>query len=206
MKSKKWLNEFRVGLFVVMCLLGLVYMTYSTGKLNIKHKGYSMSVVFQESAGLDTKAPVMLNGLEVGKVDEITPLYEGDKTAILLKLWLSDKAKVREGSTFSIQMMGMMGEKYIQITSSESQKFLLPGSVVSGEPYVDLSVLITNLNKAVDENKKPLKNTLSNFELVSENFLEFSDDLKRNPWKLLFKTKEKLRAEPSAESAVQTTK
>jgi phospholipid/cholesterol/gamma-HCH transport system substrate-binding protein len=193
-------------------------MTYSTGKLDIKKKGYSVHVIFKEAAGLGKKAPVMLNGLEIGKVDEIKPFYDGNKTLISLKLWLEEQAKIREGSTFSIQMMGLMGEKYIQISSSENANFISPGSTLSGDPYVDLSVLITNLNKAVDENKETLKRaianfdkvlantndvvagnkdslarTIKNFETTSQNFEEFSDDLKRNPWKLLFRVKEKPR-------------
>ena len=229
MKNKHWTNEFKVGLFVALCVLGLFYMTYSTGKLNVKKKGYYVNVVFQEAAGLDVKAPVMLNGLEVGKVEEIKPFYADSQTAIVLKLYLEAQARVREGSAISIQMMGMMGEKYIQITSSESPTFVTPGSTLKGEPYVDLSVLITNLNKAVDENRASLKSaianldkvlgnaneavagnkdslarTIKNFEVTSQNFEEFSDDLKRNPWKLLFRAKEKPRAAQAEPSPAST--
>ena len=104
MKIKNWTNEFKVGLFVIICLLGLFYMTYSTGKLDIKKKGYSVYVVFTETAGLGKKAPVVLNGLEVGKVEEVKPFYEGNKTLISLKLWIEDQAKIRIDSTFSIQI------------------------------------------------------------------------------------------------------
>jgi len=221
MKIKKLTNEIKVGLFVIACLLGLFYMTYSTGKLDIKKKGYSVYVVFKETAGLGRKAPVMLNGLEVGKVDEVKPFYEGNKTLISLKLWLEEQAKIREGSKFSIQMMGLMGEKYIQIASSENEKFIAPESTLYGDPYVDLSILITNLNTMVEENRATLKSaianfdkvlvnangvvsenkdslarTIQNFETTSQNFEEFSDDLKRNPWKLLFRVKEKPRTTP----------
>lgn len=193
MKPKIFTNEFRVGLFIVACLLGLFYMTYSTGKLDLKEKGYYITVVFKEAGGLQKKAPVLLNGFEVGKVDSIAPIYENDKTAIALKIWMQEKAKIREGSKFSIQMMGMMGEKYVQISSSDNGAFVVPDSVLSGDPYVDLSVLIVNLNKAVEDNRGSFNHTVKNFETTSDNFLEFSDDLKRNPWKLLFKTKEKPR-------------
>ncbi len=193
MKPKKFTNEFRVGLFVVLCLSGLFYMTYRTGKLDIREKGYYITVVFKEAGGTQKKAPVMLNGYEVGKVDSITPIYEEGKTAISMKIWMEEKAKIRKGSKFSIQMMGMMGEKYVHISSSDEAEFIVPGDTAQGEPYVDLSVLIANLNKAVDDNKGTIKNTVRNFETTSQNFQEFSDDLKRNPWKLLFRVKEKPR-------------
>lgn len=199
MSKSRRLNELRVGLFVVLCLVGLLYMTYSTGKLDFRRKGYTINVIFPEAGGLEIKAPVMLNGLEVGKIDNIQPVYEGNKTEILLTVWLEEKARIRKDSQFSIQMMGLMGEKYVQIISSEDAQFIGPGSVLRGEPYVDLSVLISNVNNFVEENKKPFKSTMMNFEVTSENFVEFSDDLRRNPWKLLFKTKEKLRAEPKVQ-------
>jgi ABC-type transporter Mla subunit MlaD len=201
MKTKKWINEFQVGLFVFLCLAGFFYMSYRTGKMDIKKKGYEITVVFPDAAGLHKKAPVMLNGLEIGKVDDVTPTYLNNKTTIALKLWLEENAKVREGSKFSIQMMGLMGEKYVQIASSENEKFIEPGSTTEGEPYVDLSVLIVNLNKLVEDNKSGLGNTIKNFDATSENFLEFSDDLKRNPWKLLFKTKEKPRVSDNKSKA-----
>ena len=216
MKKKKWTNEFKVGAFIILCILGFIYMTYSTGKLDIKSdKGYFVNVVFEESAGLGPKAPVMLNGLEIGKVDDITPSYKDGKTQITLKIWLENKAKIREGSEISIKMMGLMGEKYVQITSSDNSEFVASGSTLIGEKYVDLDVLIRNLNSIAEENRKDinsaiqnfdellenlnniasdnkdgLRQTIENFEVTSQNFEEFSDDLKRNPWKILFKAKE----------------
>ncbi|MDD3374405.1 MAG: MlaD family protein [Candidatus Omnitrophica bacterium] len=216
MRKKKWTNEFKVGFFVIFCVLGFLYMMYSTGKLDIKSdKGYFVSVVFEESAGLEPKAPVMLNGLEVGKVDEITPSYKDGKTQITLKLWLENQAKIREGSKISIKMMGLMGEKYIQIMSSDNSNFVSSGAILKGEDYIDLDVFIRNLNAIAEENKENinmaiknfdsllanlndtisdnqegLRQTIKNFEETSQNFEEFSDDLKRNPWKILFKTKD----------------
>jgi len=220
MKRKNITNEFKVGLFVVVCLLALFYMTYRTGKLDLRPKGYHVYVIFDEAAGLGNKAPVMLNGLEVGKVVEIKPTYKGGLTKIKLKVWLEDEAKIREGSAISIKMMGMMGEKYIHIASSDNEKFVAPETVVDGETYVDLDVLLRNINSLVEENKNSvseavdslnkllsnlnetvadnkegLARTIKNFEATSQNFEEFSDDLKRNPWKLLFKAKEKLKVE-----------
>ncbi|MDP8264662.1 MAG: MlaD family protein [Candidatus Aceula lacicola] len=216
MKKTEWTNEFKVGAFVILCVLGFSYMMYSTGKLDIKsNEGYFVDVVFEESAGLEPKAPVMLNGLEIGKVAEITPSYKDDKTQITLKLWLENKAKIREGSAISIKMMGLMGEKYIQIMSSDNDNFVSSGATLKGEKYVDLDVFIRNLNEIAEENRKDIKDaiknfdkllvslndtmddnqeslgqTIKNFEQTSQNFEEFSDDLKRNPWKILFKTKE----------------
>lgn len=205
---KKYSQEFKVGAFVILCILGLLYMTASTGKLNIKKDGYNIDVVFDEVSGLQTKAPVTLNGLEVGKVDDIRVFYDNDKTKIVLKLWLDKKARIRENSVISIKTLGLMGEKFIQITSSDGKNFIEPGAVLTGKPFMDLDALmeqaqtlskdigsqinklLESLNSTVDGNKGNVSAIVQSLEVTSKNFEEFSDDLKRHPWKLLYRSKE----------------
>jgi len=206
---KNYSQEFKVGAFVILCVLGLLYMTYSTGKMNIKKDGYNIDVIFDEVAGLQSKAPVTLNGLEVGKVDDIRVFYDNDKTKIVLKLWLDKKAKIRENSIISIKTLGLMGEKFIQITSSDGKKFIEPGTILTGKPYMDLdalmeqaqtlskdigsqiSKLLEGLNSTVDGNKGNISQIVRSLEVTSKNFEDFSGDLKSHPWKLLYRPKEK---------------
>jgi phospholipid/cholesterol/gamma-HCH transport system substrate-binding protein len=205
---KKYTNEFAVGLFVIACIIGLFYLTYSTGKLNLKKEGYNIYVVFNEVAGMEKKAPVMLNGLEVGKVEDINVAYNKDKTEIVLKLWLDSKAKIRENAAVSIKTLGLMGEKYIQIASSQGKDFIKPDSLLYGKPYLDLDALmeqaqtvskditqqvnklVVSLNGTVDNNKDSISTIIKNLEVSSKNFEDFSADIKNHPWKLLIKTKE----------------
>lgn len=216
---KKYGNEFKVGLFVILCVLGLVYLTFSTGKVDFKKGGYYIYVIFDEIAGVEKKAPVMLNGLEVGKVEDIKPCYDNDTTSIMLKLWLDKEAKIRENPVVSIKTLGLMGEKYIQISSSKGNVFINPGATLQGKPYMDLDALTsqadsiskdisglvknvnslteevktltTNLNYTLEDNKDDISRIISNLEATSKNFEEFSREIKTHPWKLLFKTKEK---------------
>jgi phospholipid/cholesterol/gamma-HCH transport system substrate-binding protein len=209
MKKMNFNNEFKVGLFVVLCLLGLGYLIVSSNKSNMKKGGYNIHVTFNDIAGLEEKAPVMLNGLEVGKVDDIDILYDEAGTAITLKLWLDDKAKVREDAVVSIKTLGLMGEKFIQISSAGNSEFLKPGATLKGKPYMDIDALleqaqimtrdistqvnklVINLNSTVEDNKGSVSQIVKNLEATSKNFEEFSDDIKRHPWKVLIKTKEK---------------
>lgn len=188
---KKYSNEFKVGLFVIMCIFGFFYLIYSTGKLNIKQDGYYIYVVFNEVAGLQKKAPVMLNGLEIGKIDDIKISYDNDRTEITLKLWINKQAKIRENPVVSIKTMGLMGEKYIHIASSGGGVFIASEASLKGKPYLDMDAMLANLNSTLDENKSGVSRIVVNMEATSKNFEEFSDDIKRHPWKLLFKEKER---------------
>jgi phospholipid/cholesterol/gamma-HCH transport system substrate-binding protein len=202
-------SEFKVGLFVIICLSGLAYLTFSTGKVNIKKDGYNLYVSYNDVAGLGKKAPVMLNGLEVGKVDDIKISYDNDKTRIILKLWLDRSAKVRENPVVAIKTLGMMGEKFIQISSSEGSNFIQPNTLVDGKPYMDLddlmeqvqtlskditgqvNKLLGSLNGTIEGNKDGIAQIVKNLEVSSKNMEEFTADVKAHPWKLLFKGKEK---------------
>ncbi len=199
---KKYGNEFKVGLFVIACIFVLLFLTFRTGKVNIKKDGYSLYVMFDEIAGLTTKAPVMLNGMEAGKVDNISVSYNNDATKITLKLWLDSNAKVRDDAEVSIKTLGLMGEKYIQIASHKG-KFIKAGTTLEGKPYMDLDAMMeqanavteelkklsANLNYTVEDNQGAISSTIKNLEATSKNVEELTADLKNNPWKLLSKPK-----------------
>lgn len=209
MKKINMNNEFKVGLFVIICLAGLGYLVLSTGKVSIKKDGYNLYVSYKDVAGLGKKAPVMLNGLEVGKVDDIKISYDNDKTRIILKLWLDRSAKVRENPVVAIKTLGLMGEKFIQISSSDGSNFIQPDTLVDGKPYMDLDALMEEvqaiskdvtgqvnkllgtLNGTIEGNKDGIAQIVKNLEASSKNMEEFTADVKAHPWKLLFKGKEK---------------
>ena len=205
---RKISNEFKVGLFVLCCLAGLMYLTYRTGKLSFHRGGYRLYVIFGEISGLEKKAPVMLNGMRVGKVDDIKISYTNNKTRSILTLWLEDRAKIMDDAVVSIKTLGLMGEKYIQIASYSGKEFIKPESVLEGKPYLDMDSLIEqaqiiskdvsqqvnklveNLNYAVEDNRGNIAGIIKNLENASKNFDDFSADIKQHPWRLLMKEKE----------------
>lgn len=205
---KKYNNDFIVGLFIILGVFGLFYLLYSTGKMNIKKDGYFIYVAFNDITGLDKKAPVMLNGLEVGKVQDIRASYENDKTMIILKLWLDKGVLVRENPVISIKSSGLVGGKFVQISSCEGKNLIKPDTLIYGKASLDLdslmesvqlmskdlsqqlNALISALKSPVEQNRGSIDGIIKNLEATSKNFEEFSADVKKHPWKLLFKTKE----------------
>ena len=55
----------------------------------------------------------------------------------------------------------------------------------------EVKKLAANLNYTVESNQDRITQIMKNVEGATGNFEEFSADLKRNPWKLLHKAKEK---------------
>jgi hypothetical protein len=50
---------------------------------------------------------------------------------------------------------------------------------------------LTETSTNIEDNKGGISNIIKNLEATSANFEAFSDNVKRHPWKLLFKGKEK---------------
>lgn len=231
---KKMSNEVKVGLFFILCVIGLLYLTLSTGKFHVRDEGYSLYAEFEEVAGLQKNAPVLVNGLEVGRVQDLHITKKEGRTKITLKLLLPDHIKIGADPILTIKTLGLMGEKYVHIKTIEQEPYIAPDSVLIGKSPADLDaifgetetlaqeveLLMKNLNKAVEENREALKlsisnigqiteqlkltlntnkdsldNIVTNFEASSENLEELTADLKRNPWKLFFRTKEKKAGE-----------
>ena len=68
---KKYGNEFKVGITIMLAIAGLVDLTIWAGDYHLKSEGYRITVRFDDIAGLEKNAPVMLRGYEVGRVEEM---------------------------------------------------------------------------------------------------------------------------------------
>jgi ABC-type transporter Mla subunit MlaD len=62
---------------------------------------------------------------------------------------------------------------------------------ITKDVSTQVNKLVATLNSTVEDNKGNISQIVKNLEVTSKNFEEFSDDIKRHPWKLLIKTKEK---------------
>ncbi|MFH1995497.1 MAG: MlaD family protein [Candidatus Omnitrophota bacterium] len=214
-------NEVKTGLMVISCFLILAWLVLKTGDVTFsKPEGYNVKLLFSFAGGIEANAPVRLAGVEVGKVKKIELVYT-PRTQAILSVWLDEKAKVRKDSEAYINTLGLMGEKYIELTAGTSDEFLKPGDELVGEdPFqmekllkkaetiaenidealIDVKALAKNVNGMVEENRNGIGSIVENLEETSKNFNEFSDDIKRHPWKLLIKGKE------SGETTTRKTK
>ncbi len=211
--AKRMANEIKTGLLILVCLVILAGFTLVIGSFSMLEKTYELKARFNWVSGLEKHAPVRLRGVEVGEVKDVDIKYKEDETKILLTLLLKDKAKVRKGTKAYVSMLGLMGEKYVELTDGpKGAPFLKPGSIIEGEDpammeelidigkkvaeeveltMADIRSLTKHLDELVVENREDIDFMIDKLKATSVNFEEFSDDIRRHPWKLLVKTKEK---------------
>ncbi len=139
---RKFDLEFAVGLFMVMGILCLGYISIKLGKMEILgDKGYEVEAVFSNSGGLKTGSSVVIAGVDVGRVKRIA--LDDYQARVVLNLPLN--VKIQEDAIASIKTKGLIGEKYVEITPGGADELIQPGGRIRDtQSAVDFEELISN--------------------------------------------------------------
>lgn len=220
----KMSNEARTGILVLVSLVALGALVLKVGNFGFFKKGYTLRSRFHYTAGVKKHAPVRLSGVDVGEVKDIVLSY-GEETLIEAVLRIDEGVKIRKDSKVYVTTLGLMGEKYIEIKAGTSAaQYAEEGDVIPGQDPVrleelmematkvaedvgqmakDISRVANTVDATVTENRPKLGKIFDNLEYTSQNFRDFSEDLKWHPWKVLAKGKEKPKAEIAKARAEQ---
>ena len=137
---KRFNLEVTVGLFVVLGLCALGYLSVRLGQLQIgQGSTYDLNAVFPTVAGLRVGASVEIAGVKVGRVQDI----DLANYAAAVTLRLEKRVQLQEDAIASIRTRGLIGEKYVSITPGGSEQILKPGGRIREvEPPLDIEGLI----------------------------------------------------------------
>lgn len=211
-------NETKTGVLVLICLAALVGLLIKVGNFNWFKEGYILKTRFHFTGGVKKSSPVRLSGVDVGEVKAIKLINEGTETVAEIDMWFEEGTLVRKDAKAIVSTLGLMGEKYIELQAGSSPEFAAKGDMIKGEDPVrleelidigkkvagdigdaakkigttaeDISKVANHVDEAVQENRPKLNSIFDNFEETSENFNDFSQDVKFHPWKVLMKGKE----------------
>lgn len=194
-------NELKTGVVVAAAILvGIIFWVKTT---DFSGKPYRIKTYFNYAEGVKVDSIVKLSGIEAGRVEKIKFEYVPE-TKVELVLTLDKKAKVREDSVAFIATAGMIGDAYIGITAGSVDKsFVKEGAILISEDPVEMRKLmkkaeviaesldnvLAEVKNLVKDNRGRVDNIAVNLEQTAVNFKEFSEDIKRHPWKLLMKGK-----------------
>lgn len=195
--------ELKVGIFVFIGMVILAVFVLSIGGFKTWTSGYQVNFIFDFINGVKLGAPVRFSGVDVGQVsriDFITPAANG-KTKIKIICWIKGNIKIPLDSTIWVNTLGLLGEKYIEIMPGKDySRYLARSQELEGEnpmPMHEIGALAKKIADDLDQavsginsqegtiGKLIFKDTLYN-ELEA-----FAVDIRKHPWKLFWKTKEK---------------
>lgn len=137
-------TELKVGVFFVVCLgvaAGMILLFGGRARVTRPHM-YTITVVFQNAAGIVKDAKVMYGGIGVGAVQNIQLDQEG-MLKVNVQLAIYNGVKIRQDAKFVINQSGLLGDRYVDvIPQSGTAPILAPGGVATGTSSVDLSEAI----------------------------------------------------------------
>jgi len=187
-------TEFKVGIVVLLGIVILFYMSFRVGKFGTltEGHGYLVTAHFRNIAGLDTKSPVEVAGVEVGRINKIALDGSVAKTWLLMK----EDVKIPVDSKVAIKSFGILGDKYVEITPGRSTEYVKSGeelkNVVSyadyDEIFQNVSVAAKNMGETLsqfkgvidEKDKENFKQGLANIREVSGGFKEMVAENKTN--------------------------
>ena len=200
-------SEIKSGFFVLVTIVMLLVLTFVVGGY-FKKGANEWKIQFGYLNGLSDNAPVYYAGREVGKVDSIR-ILRGDPRPVLVTVKVSPDAYVRTDSVAYIDTLGMMGEKFIEISvGSKDAPAQETGKVIKGVDPIAMHVMIRKMNNLADEvaemtkslnpllettnslvggNKEEIAKSIGNLHEVTANLRDLTAELKLHPWRLVRK-------------------
>ncbi|MFO7570506.1 MAG: outer membrane lipid asymmetry maintenance protein MlaD [Smithellaceae bacterium] len=140
---KKYTMETVVGIFVVVGLLCIGYMTVKLGKVNLfGDDTYPLTAKFTTVAGLRTGNPVNILGIQVGRVHRISMDQENLRAVVDIRV--KKGIKIYDDAIASIKTEGLIGDKYLNIDPGGGGDPLAPGgTIVDTQAAVDFEEIIS---------------------------------------------------------------
>ena len=153
---KKYSMETAVGIFIVIGLICVGYMTVKLGNVSLfGDRTYPLSACFASVAGLRVGSSVEIYGIQVGTVTGLSIDQEKQMGVVGMKI---DRGTViYNDASATIRTAGVIGDRYVKLDPGGAGEPLKPGGVIwqtSGP--ADIEDLISKYAFG-DVNKEPAK-------------------------------------------------
>lgn len=190
--------ETKVGMLFIGSVVMVAMFAFYLGAFNPFSNANQLTVLYNFAGGIEVGSPVRVMGIKVGKVKSITFDPEGkapDGEEAKLKLVITiDKSAwktVRADSKFFINLAGVIGEKFIEVSPGTlAADELKNGQLVRGEdpPRVDQLIsqsygLAGKIFEFVDNNEASVMDTIETMNKLVVNLnktLKMVDKTTRN--------------------------
>lgn len=179
----KWSTEAKVGAFSLLGIIVFAAIIIELSNVVLFGKsGFHVTGYFKEAEGIEPGNPIHYAGVEVGMVDKMS--VENGEAVLNLRFYKD--AKVPKDADFSIQTSSVMGGRFVKAAGGHQDRgYLSDGMTVQGKaaPGIDQAMdkmdklinsaqtMLDGINMVVADpaSQKNVKNSISNFDAVSQN-------------------------------------
>ena len=140
---KKYSKETLVGIFVVIGLLCIAYMTVKLGNVGfLGENTYSLYAKFSSVTGLRVGNPVNMLGLEIGRVASFK--MDQENQVAVVKLEINKDIQIFDDAIASIKTEGLIGDKFVSIDAGGGGDLLENGdNITDTESPTDIMELVS---------------------------------------------------------------
>ncbi len=133
--------EIAVGIFVLIGILALGYLSFRLGKVEMfSSDSYYVYAEFDKVGGIKKGSIVEIAGVPVGSVEKVT-INERYHAVVEIRIYGS--IRLPEDSIASVRTKGLIGEKYIQITPGGSDQYIAQGGKIrETESSIDIEEVL----------------------------------------------------------------
>jgi len=134
--------EFFVGLFVLLGIAAITYLSVTVGNGSIiSGDSYLLESRFANAGGLHPGCSVLLAGVTVGRVEGVR--IEPKDYSAIVTLRVMTKLHLPTDTMASVKTSGLIGDKFIALSPGADEAYLKPGErITMTESAVDLESLI----------------------------------------------------------------
>jgi phospholipid/cholesterol/gamma-HCH transport system substrate-binding protein len=144
--AKSNITTVRVGALIAGGLAIICFGIFSIGHGDrIMRLTDTVETHFHRINGLQTGAPVALAGVNIGAVQSIGFPEDPHADYVIVKMWIDKKdlPRVRSDAVAQIDTMGLLGDKYIEITGGNpNSASLAPNEVLASQDPFDLQAVL----------------------------------------------------------------
>ncbi|MCM8774871.1 MAG: MlaD family protein [Candidatus Omnitrophica bacterium] len=200
-------QEVKSGILITVALVILFVLTFIVG--NFARGPVSVyRVQFGYVCGLKKDAPVFYAGSDVGRVEKIE-ILRGPARPVLVTIRIPRDIPLRKDSQAVIDTLGLLGEKFVEVTpGTVGAPLLPPGTIIEGRDPVPMYELITKANALADRfeeltlslnplvkrmelttrgSEEEVAKIIANIHETTANLRDMTHELKFHPWRLLRK-------------------
>jgi len=165
-------KEVKTGILAIGAILLLIFGYSFLKGTNLLEKNNEYFVKYENVEGLAKAAPVTINGLTVGKVQDIT--FSNKKGWLIVKFAIDREVTFSKNSMVRIYSAGLIGGKslavYPDYTASDIAK---SGDTLRGETE---DSMLSAVSKALGPLEKKVNNTLATVDTLLLNVNDIIDD------------------------------
>ena len=138
--------QLRVGIMAIVAMAIVIVLIFLlTGQKNFFHRSFELHTFLEDSSGMATGAPVRLNGIPVGDVEDLKLSASKDPRRIVevdMTIRYDYMAEIPKDSRAGIAASNLLGEKFINISKGASPQHVQPGDEIQSVPSQDIPELM----------------------------------------------------------------